>query len=254
LPIAFRILTDQKGLAQLNLNDTIYFCGSKYNDFYSGAYFFKYEPNVTGSNLNFLINSKNYHYFPTLIFAKNEFIIVIGGLESTSCEIYSIFSHIWKTLPDLPDERYKCSAYSDNSTDHVYLFGGYNSYKKVNYGSILKLNLKQNVLWESFYVNSDTNLLSKNSTAIMKINNTVYILGGEDNNNCKTDEIIEFNLNSRRALLSKNSLCKPSSFLQVSGVDLGKNVFYIFDDEFFIHKFSKNELSPSIIKYNNMNN
>ena len=241
-------------MAQLNLNDNIYFCGSKYNDYDSGAYFLKYEPNITSSNLNYLINSKNYHYFPTMISAKNEFIIIIGGLESLSCEIYSIYSHVWKTIPDLPDERYKCSAYCDNSSDHVYLFGGYNNHKKINYGTILRLNLKMNVMWESFFVNSDLNIISKNSTSILKINNTVYILGGIDNNNCKTDDIVEFNLTTKKASLSNNILCKPSSFLQVSGVDLGKNVFYIFDDDFFIHKFSKNELSPSIIKYNIMNN
>jgi N-acetylneuraminic acid mutarotase len=171
-------------------------------------------------------------------------------MYTTKCEIYSIKSNTWRLLPELPEERYKCFALADDNTDYVYLFGGINVERKENYTTIIKLNLKSNMLWEDVVVANNSHLLAKNSSALMKLGNTIYILGGVDNTERKTDEIVEYDLSGKIAFASKKCLIKPSSFCQVNPSDLNKNLFYIFDDEFKIHKIAKNEFKFSLIDYN----
>jgi hypothetical protein len=203
-----------------------------------------------GSSTTFLINSKSYHYGPTLVTAKGESILVIGGQNTKTCEIYSTNTNKWKNLPDLPEYRFKASAITDDATETVYLFGGYNLDTKVNCCSVLRLNLKTNYTWDTVIVKSGSELLTKHSSGIVKLGNTIYLFGGVNNTNRTTDEIIEYDINSRYPIVSRRKLDKEASFIQTTGVDLNKSVFFLFDEDFFVHKITKNDMGFTLIDYN----
>jgi hypothetical protein len=246
----FRIFREFDGLSQLNLNNNLYLCGSKLNDTSVGAYLLKYDANNIGSNIIFLINSKNYHYNPTLVAAKSEMIIVIGGQGGKSCEIYSTTTNKWKNLPDLPEHRFRCSAISDDATDMLYVFGGYNQDTNLNCCSVLRLNLKSNYAWDTILVKSSSELLTRNCAGILKVGNTIYILGGYNNQNNPTNEIIEYDVINRLPIISRRKLEKDSTFTQSTGVDLNKSVFYLFDEDYYVHKITRNDMGFSVIDYN----
>jgi hypothetical protein len=245
----FRILREFDGLSQLNLNNNLYLCGSKLNDTSVGAYLLKYDANNIGSNITFLINSKNYHYNPTLLSAKSETIIVLGGQGSKSCEIYSTTTNKWKNLPDLPEHRFRCSAIADDATEMLYVFGGYNQDTRVNCCSVLKLNLKSNYAWDTILVKSSSDLLTRNTAGIIKVGNTIYIMGGVNNQNKASDEIIEYDIINRLPIVSRRRLDKECTFLQTTGVDLNKSVFYLFDEDYFVHKITRNDMGFTLIDY-----
>jgi hypothetical protein len=249
IEVNFRILREFDGLSQLNLNNNLFLCGSKLGDISVGAYLLKYDANNVSSNVTFLINSKNYHYIPTLVAAKSELIIVIGGQESKSCEIYSTTTNKWKNLPDLPEQRFKCSAVVDDATEMVYVFGGENTETRANCCTVLRLNLKSNYNWDTLIVKQSSELLTRHSMGILKMGSIVYLLGGVDSDNKPTDEIIEYDLINRIPIVSRRKLDKMSTFRQTTGVDLNKTVFYLFDDDYYVHKVTKNDMCFTLIDY-----
>jgi hypothetical protein len=250
IEVNFRILREFEGLSQVNLNNNLFLCGSKLNDNSVGAYLLKYDTNNSSSNMTFLINSKNYHYKPTLVSAKSEMIIVIGGQDTRNCEIYSTSNNRWKNLPDLPENRYRCSAIADDANEILYVFGGFNKDINSNCCSVLKLNLKTTYNWDTLLVKSSSDLLTRHSSGIIKIGNTVYIVGGFTNENKLTDEIIEYDITNRIPLVSRRKLDRPTSFIQPGSVDLNKSVFYLFDEDYYVHKITRNDVGFTLIDYN----
>ena len=68
----------------------------------------------------------------------------------------------WCSLPQLPNERYKCSLCLDTKGDFVYLFGGI-SQDNVNEKDdesnaeikILRMNLDRLLIWENLIVKNN---------------------------------------------------------------------------------------------------
>jgi hypothetical protein len=240
IDVNLRIIKSTEGYSELNLNNSLYLCGSSMDD-NSSSFLIRCDPVKNGNNVTVLINSIHHHFLPSLLGYKNDYIVAIGGLNSVFCEIFSIKNNKWRNLPELPEERYKCSLISDDLTDFIYLFGGYNSNYKKNCTNILRLNMKTLMLWETIVVKDNSHLLGRNSSAVLKFDraNTVYILGGKDNNDLLTDSIVEFDLNSKSANLNSNKKIPKCSFKQLSGSDLNKSLFFFIDEHFFIHKISR---------------
>lgn len=134
------------------------------------------------------VNSCFYHYNPSLGTYKNDILVVIGGVSSKKCEYYSIINQKWKSLPDLPENRYGCSVYNVFNSNYVYIFGGYDSEAKKCCMSIFKINMNICVKWDTLIILENSDCLAKyNSVIIKKRNGHIWILGGsskylEDNN------------------------------------------------------------------------
>jgi len=253
----FRIFQIFDGLSQLIFNNSLYFCGAGMDDTNSGSYFFRFDPSkMTNNNTTILINSINHHYYPTLLGYKSDFVIIIGGLNSKFCEIYNTKTNKWKNLPELPEERYRCSTVFDDITDFIYTFGGLNNETKKNCTTILRLNMKTLLIWETLIVKHNASLLSRNSSGIIKFDksNTIYILGGKDNDELPTDSIVEFDINTKIANTHRKKLESKCVFLQQNGSDLNKADFFLFDENYFIHKISKNDFKITLIDYKDINN
>ena len=239
----FRIIKDLEGFSQLNFNNCLYICGSDMNNSTAGAHLLKFDPNLDGNKTTLLINSTYNHYYPTLIGYKGDLIIAIAGFKTKSTEIYNTRINRWRNLPELPEERYRCTVLNDESLDFIYIFGGLNTETGKNCSSILRLNMKTNLVWETLIVKHNSNLLMRNSSAIVKFErtNVVYLLGGRDNEENATDEILEYDFQTKIVSVSMRKLDIPACFFQTTGSDLNKADFFLFDDKCNIHKLSRND-------------
>jgi len=239
------LLNSFEGFGQLNYNNKFYLCGGSEKRV-GATYFFMFDPSCNNNNLQSLINCFHDHKYPAMIGYKNEYIVAVGGIDSCKCELYSISKNRWRNLPEIPENRYGCSLIADEKLEFLYLFGGIN--QDIYYGSILRLNLKTLILWDSVIVKENYNLLQKSHFAIFKSDrNSFLLVGGSKRGNEYTDEIIEFDLTSKVAKQSKLSLNKPSKFILNNHMEM-ENQFYFFDSESYIHIFNK---SSNTFKINN---
>lgn len=246
----FRIIKNLDGFSQLNMNNSLYLCGANMNNDSAGSHLLQFDPNKNTANTTILISSINHHYYPTLLAYKNEFIIAVGGLKNKSAEIYNLKMKKWKNLPELPEERYRCTAVADELTDFVYILGGFNSEIEKNASTLLRLNMKHSLIWETLVVKNNSNLLSRNSSAVIKFDrSSVFILGGRNNENELTETIVEFDLHSRQVSLSRNTLSSPATFSQQTGSDLNKSDFFLFDENGNILKITRNDFAISKINF-----
>lgn len=254
LDLNFFLIKDLDGLGQINFNNNLYLCGSPKNSVNTGSYLLRYDPKKANNQTSLLINSIYSHYFPTVIGFKLDYLFVIGGEESIKCECYNLQINKWKIMPDLPEERYRSNAVFDETNDTMFLFGGYDSFTRMNRESILRLNLKVLSEWEYLIVKKFTSLLARNSFSIIKTEkNNILILGGIGNQGEKINNIIEFDLSSYKINLSKKKLSRGSSFLQSGGLDLNKTTYFLFDDDFHIHIISNNNYNIDLINYSGLN-
>lgn len=138
------------------------------------------------------VNSCFSHVLPSLCLFKKDILIVIGGKSSKKCEYYSITNKKWKSLPELPEYRFGCSAYSDNATNIVYLFGGYDQENQKCCGSILKLNMNVCVKWDTLIVLENSLCLEKYHSVLAKVKDThVWLLGGKTKYSEEEDDSIK---------------------------------------------------------------
>jgi hypothetical protein len=251
MDLHIRIIKDLDGLSQLNFNNNLYLCGASMNNDLSGSSLLKLDPVKIGNNAYVLINSIYHHYYPTLLGFRGDLIVAIGGYKNKLCEVFNIKTNKWRALPDLPEERYKCCVINDDMSEFLYLFGGLNSESAQNCTSILRLNMKNSLVWETMIVKANAHLLAKNSCSVMKFDrlNVIYIIGGRDNSDQLTDTIIEYDVNSRIASLNRKRLECKASFFQDTGSDLNKSEFFIFDENTNIHKISKNDFKINMFEF-----
>ena len=92
-------------------------------------------------------------------------------------EIYSISKRKRKGLPDLPEGRSGAGVLSDDKLDYLFVFGGVLGDKYCS--TVLRLNMKNLVIWESFSINEKANLLEIRHFSLLKCDkNRVLIIGG----------------------------------------------------------------------------
>ena len=244
-------LTNFDGLSQLNYNNTLYFCGGSLTDKATGSYFLKYEPNKPRDNLQILVNSIQHHYLPAMISYKQEHIFIVGGLKTKSAEFYNLKTNRWRSLPDIDQERFNCMGIADETNEMIYIFGGYNTESNQNCSTIIRMNFRTFLVWESITVKANPLLLAKSQSAILKFEREecIYLLGGKDSRNNITDEIVEYDLTENRISVVDKKLEVSGAFCSQGGADLNKNEFFFFDDNFNVHKLSKNDFSIKMYKY-----
>ena len=207
-----RIISNLIGFSQINLKNSLFLCGSSSEESNEGSYLMKFDYNYSTPFI--LVNSIHSHFFPSLIGFK-ENLVVVGGKENVFCEIYYEKNSKWKEISKLPSERFKCNLISDEKNNLIYLFGGYN-----------KISKKNN---ECF--------LERNSSLLFSLNDDVFICGGFDNNNEKTEYIIQFNVLNKKVKKFYEKLKKNSAFDVSFNID---NFSVGIDNDGYIHTIYKN--------------
>jgi hypothetical protein len=250
--INLRFLRTLEGMSQYVLNNALYLCGGPKT--IEGSFFIKYESNKPQTNsISLLINTIFSHYYPALCSFKGDYLICVGGKETVKCESYHKKTNRWKLLPDLPEERYGCSLVADESSEIIYLFGGYSTETNKHFGSILMLNIRTGEDWETLLLKSNYNLLCRSLSAIVKnTRDTILILGGRTDDEKESKQIIEVNLKKADTYLYPIELKEKAKFPLSQAFDYTKS-FYFLDTKEFIHKIGKKDNLISIIGITDLN-
>ena len=247
--VSLRIVSSIKGMSQLNIDNSLYLCGSE-SESTLGAYMINIDnTKSTNSDVKFLVNAQYPHVNPSMIAIPSNSILVIGGKKQIKCEKFDITNSKWKYIPELPEERYKCNLFIDANSKYVYLFGGFCSELGRNCDDILRMKLDTQMIWERISIREGAELLSKTSSGIIrdkdeeKKSKVVYILGGKDNQKELCDSIVEFDMKKRKARRIKTQLKYKAKFVNQMGVNVDKNTYVLIDKKGNIHTMNFNEFS-----------
>ena len=247
--VSLRIVSSIKGMSQLNIDNSLYLCGSE-SESTLGAYMINIDnTKSTNSDVKFLVNAQYPHVNPSMIAIPSNSILVIGGKKQIKCEKFDITNSKWKYIPELPDERYKCNLFIDANSKYVYLFGGFCSELGRNCDDILRMKLDTQMIWERISIREGAELLSKTSSGIIrdkdeeKKSKVVYILGGKDNQKELCDSIVEFDMKKRKARRIKTQLKYKAKFVNQMGVNVDKNTYVLIDKKGNIHTMNFNDFS-----------
>ena len=249
-----------EGMSQIFLDNKLFLCGCKLNSInkekdtldtnpnsFSSSFMYSIDITKEPITVSFEVNSCYMHYYPSLSILRNEYIIVIAGFKSHKCEYYSITNKRWKDIPDLPEERYGCSLFCDNSYNYVYCFGGYNSLTQKCCSTIFRLNMNKANKWDTILVMENSEFLTKKFSCVGKINESSFvILGGKDNYNYTSDDIINIEIinKNNKIIINENKgkkLANKSEFISIREGLFYEDSLYCFDDEIkdIIHKVEK---------------
>jgi hypothetical protein len=248
--------TKFEGLSQIIISNNIYLIGSGLNKINSKNSFISSHLLRIDFNEDFFPQIKIFtssefpHYMPSLAVYKNEEIYVIGGKNNSTCEVFSLKSNKWKKLKNLPSERFGCSVICENSSKTLYLFGGTNNLTNTINLSVLKYNLKVNLEWETLIVTSNSNFLQRTfAGSFISKNGTIMLLGGSTSIHPETDDIIEYNINTKSATNISFKLSRPAVFNSSAffNCDEINNIFYGYDNENLIHKIDLNQNYSSVL-------
>ena len=247
--VSLRIVSSIKGMSQLNIDNSLYLCGSE-SESTLGAYMINIDnTKSTNSDVKFLVNAQYPHVNPSMIAIPSNSILVIGGKKQIKCEKFDITNSKWKYIPELPEERYKCNLFIDANSKYVYLFGGFCSELGRNCDDILRMKLDTQMIWERISIREGAELLSKTSSGIIrdkdeeKKSKVVYILGGKDNQKELCDSIVEFDMKKRKARRIKTQLKYKAKFVNQMGVNVDKNTYVLIDEKGNIHTMNFNDFS-----------
>ena len=109
--------------------------------------------------------------------------------------------------------------------------------------------------WEILIIKENENYLARNSSICLNFDDSdnILILGGYDNQNEKTEYIIEFNYEQNSIKKLNINLNKLSSFDFQGNVNLHKNYFVFLDIDNYIHIIKKKDFNLSLININDIN-
>ena len=247
--VSLRIVSSIKGMSQLNIDNSLYLCGSE-SESTLGAYMINIDnTKSTNSDVKFLVNAQYPHVNPSMLAIPSNSILAIGGKKQIKCEKFDITNSKWKYIPELPEERYKCNLFIDANSKYVYLFGGFCSELGRNCDDILRMKLDTQMIWERISIREGAELLSKTSSGIIrdkdeeKKSKVVYILGGKDNQKELCDSIVEFDMKKRKARRIKTQLKYKAKFVNQMGVNVDKNTYVLIDKKGNIHTMNFNDFS-----------
>ena len=250
-----RIISNLKGISQLNVNNTLYCCGlneeNKSKEVVLGSYMFQINCDVTNPNPIFLVNSNFSHFSPSMSIWHSDFIIVVGGKNQIECEGYLISKSKWIELPPLPEERYKSTLFSHEKNNVLYLFGGFSNVNNNNSKNILRLNMELCDKWDIILIKDNDLLLGRNSSVsfMFESDHNIYICGGKDDKDEETDFICQYNIYDRSIVKSKVNMKSICSFNMQGYADLNKNHFAFIDNHFVIHCVNRNDFKWNVIPF-----
>jgi hypothetical protein len=131
-----------------------------------------------------------YHSVEFLDFYKS--IIVVGGEKSAACEIFDLFTGLWKELPDMNIPKAHCNLFLDKFTHVIYTFFGVvgDITEKNNYIDIIEcLELKKLALgWSIIDYNNKAEMDFKSGySKILPLSKEMVLIYGAANmrNNAK---------------------------------------------------------------------
>ena len=173
------------GSRSVLIKDTLYILGGVDQDKMStkAAYVYYIKTNEL-KYMKEMICPHAYHSVKFLDYYKS--IIVIGGENSSSCELYDLNTGLWRRLPDLNIPRAVCSLYLDKFNHALYTFFGVvgNFSQKRNFTDVIEvLELKRLSLgWNKIdYENKAEMDFKSGYNKILPLNREMILIYGATN-------------------------------------------------------------------------
>jgi hypothetical protein len=173
------------------------------------------------------------------------FIVVVGGCNTKTCEIYYILQNKWKPLPSLNYKRKDCTLFVANKRK-IYCLGGIAENNELFEEKIviefldIKLNFT-NDFWNLISID-DSNKRLNNLNFLSKFgvisqnnhNDKVYILGGEREQQdymIYSDEIFLFNFHKKKLQLLQKKMSFQGCFYQSDLIERNHKFYQVSVDE-----------------------
>ena len=261
--VTFPIIKTIEGMSELNIDKKLYLCGISPKQKDEGSFLFKIDLDKKGfeneeQNIaNVLINSQYSHIYPSLINDKNEKILCVGGKGQTQCELYDLNANKWHSLPQLQEERYKCTLCLDAKKEYVYLFGGINQnidkeIKENDNNSdirILRMNLDRLLIWENLIIkNNQRNIIiNRSSSAAFTFRydeDFIFIVGGEDSNKNSFDNLLRFSIKNLKFEMTGIKLKNKAIFINQNGISIDEQTHCLIDNLNEIHIIERHDCLP----------
>ena len=173
------------GCRSVLIKDTLYILGGVDQDKMSTqtAYVYYIKTNEL-KYMKEMICPHAYHSVKFLDYYKS--IIVIGGENSSSCELYDLNTGLWRRLPDLNIPRAVCNLYLDKLNHALYTFFGVvgNFSQKKNFTDVIEvLELKRLSLgWNKIdYENKAEMDFKSGYNKILPLNREMILIYGATN-------------------------------------------------------------------------
>ena len=256
--IIFPIIKNIEGLSELIIKTDLYLCGisSKQNN--EGSFLFKINLNTILDEeeirANILINSQFQHIYPSLI-ECNDQIICVGGKGQINCELYNNDSNKWFSLPQLPEERYKCTLCKDPRETYIYLFGGITTKEnhidndnKIIY-KILRLDIEKQLVWENLLLKNDSknmliNRFSAGSFTFKNDEDFIFLIGGQNFENKLLDDVIRFSIHNLKFEKTGIKLKYKTKFFNQHGILGSDQTYFFIDSQNQIHTIDRHDCLP----------
>ena len=261
--VTFPIIRTIEGMSELNVDKKLFLCGISPKQKNEGSFLLQINldkrdfDNDEQINAEILINSHFTHIYPSLIHDKNKKILCVGGKGQTKCELYNLNTNKWFSLPQLPEERYKCTLCLDSKGDFVYLFGGINTDKdNINNKNendaeikILRMNLEKQLIWENLIVknnqkNISINRVSSGAFTFKYDEDFIFIIGGEDFEENYLDDILRFSIKNLKFESTGIKLKNKAIFINQNGSSSNEQIHYLIDSFNNIHTIERHDCLP----------
>lgn len=258
--VIFPVIKTIEGLSELSIKSNFYLCGICPKQKNEGSYLFQVNlDSISGGevlNAQILINSQYQHVYPSLIADKLGQIICVGGKGQTQCELYNSKLNKWYILPQLQEERYKCTLCIDPKDIFVYLFGGINTKNKKNENNnqdnnyrVLRMDLIKQLVWENLVIKCDSknimiNRYSCGSFIFKNDEDFIFLVGGEDSDHKYYGDIIRFSINKLRFESTGANLNAKTIFTQQYGILNDAQSYYFIDYLNQIHIIDRHDCLP----------
>ena len=182
-------------------------------------------------NLPPMLQNKYNHCMIELKFFSG--IMVIGGYNSKSCEYFILKKKVWKKMPELNQIRESPSCCIINDK-FVYCFLGYNNEQNKYNNTIEKLDLNsRKIKWEEITPIDIKNTMERKGASCLvynhKGNDYIIIVGGINNLDKETRDILIYDKDENKIERKKNRLPNKCSFTQNSFSLLCSGYYCNFD-------------------------
>ena len=188
------------GCRSILLNDYLYIFGGISKEKIESKMAYIYY--VKSNELSLLPEMNNSHSYHTLYYLSNyNSILVVGGENNNSCELFNIKTYSWVNLPDMICCKANCNVYYDKNNEIIYTFFGKTGKITINNNyldAIEYISLREYPLeWKKIKYKNKSGMNLKNEyIKIIPFSDDMIIINGGNNGRCvylfNKKEIVKF--------------------------------------------------------------
>ena len=188
------------GCRSILINDSLYIFGGVSKEKAESKISYIYS--IKDNELSLIPEMIKPHSYHSLYYIDNyNSILIIGGENNNSCELFNINTNTWVNLPDMNYFKANCNIYFDKTHEVIYTFFGKSGKitERDNYLDIIEsLDFRQTPLeWKKVKYNNRAEMNVKNEyIKISPISDDMIVINGGKNGRCiylvNKKEIVKF--------------------------------------------------------------